>query len=618
MKTRGFHIKSIIATGGSVKLSRVNFEKGCNLLFGPSDSGKSTVFSVMEFLLGKKIDKKTKSPKPVKEGKGYDTYYMEIVTVEDNATHTIRRKVNENNLLVKDCSYEQFETSGNEGVWYPIVSTTKKTFSSYLMELNGFEEGLEVRSSTTNKNKMTYSLIRHLVLTGENRIISENPIFNPTGQRTDDQKERSMIYYLTTGNDDSEFEEREKAEIRKSRYNGMISLTEEEIGIVKARLEKLGDVSYADYNDDSAVQALEARLSVEENKLNKLYDERKELEEKLRKQESRQLFNVEFIKRMEMLQKHYETDLGRYEYLYEGASLFEMLPGGRECPFCHSPIEKRSDIDKEYFDAIQGEYDKLKVKIADVRTMIARKHHMIESIDYRLQKTRDAIAKTDDKIKTFATQMASIKDTLKLYQKNIEKKAESTYLSQELGRLLKKLDKLNQEQKEKPAEQPYVRQTNIKDDFCEYLKQKLVAWNLLNENEMVVFDENGFDFILGGKERLSCGKGTRGVTCSAILMTLVEYCYEKDIPFSNYLVLDSPITAHYDDEKVEADETTQAKFFKYCNETEFDYQLIVIDNKAPDEKKREELNNIHYVQFSDNNGFYQGALESEVFDYSLF
>lgn len=81
----------------------------------------------------------------------------------------------------------------------------------------------------------------------------------------------------------------------------MISLTEEEIELVKVRIEKLGDVSYADFNDDKAVKALETRLQEEEERLNKLYEERKEQEETLRKLESRRLFNAEFVKRMEML-----------------------------------------------------------------------------------------------------------------------------------------------------------------------------------------------------------------------------------------------------------------------------------------------------------------------------
>ena len=224
----------------------------------------------------------------------------------------------------------------------------------------------------------------------------------------------------------------------------------------------------------------------------------------------------------------------------------------------------------------------------------------------KIQKTQAAIGVADEKIKMFATQMAGIKETLRQYQRNIERKAESNYLASELSRLLKKLDKLNKEQSQKHVAEPYIRQTDIKGDFCRDLKEKLVTWNLLKENETVVFDENGFDFILGAKDRLSCGKGSRGVTCSAILMTLVEDCYKKDIPFSNFLVIDSPITAHYDGEDMEADETTQAKFFRYCNDTVFDYQLILIDNKAPDEAMRSQLSNIHYIQFTKENGFYQG------------
>lgn len=606
MKTKGFYIKSVISTGEGMKTARVDFKEGCNLLFGPSDSGKSTVFSVIEFMLGKFVDKSNKVPKPVTEGRGYDTYYMEIVTLEDDTVHTFRRKEKDNNVLVRDCAYEQFDTCGQQGQWYPIRNKTKKTLSAYLMELNGFDDGLEVKSSTTNKTRLTYSLIRHLVLADENRIISENPIFNPTGQRTDNQKEKSLIYYLTTGDDDSGFEEQEKDEIRKSRYKGMISLTEEEIELVKGRIEKLGDVSYADFNDDSAVKALETRLKEEEEKLNKLYEERKVQEEALRKMESRRLFNAEFVKRMEMLQKHYETDLGRYEYLFEGASLFEMLPNDKECPICHSRIANKSAIDTSYLAAIQGEYDKLKAKIADVRELVAKKPQTIGSMIQKIEKTQTAIRVTDEKIKMFATQMAGIKETLRQYQKNIEKKAESNYLASELSRLLKKLDKLNKEQTQKPAVEPYIRQTDIKEDFCRELKEKLVAWNLLRENDTVVFDENGFDFILGAKDRLSCGKGSRGVTCSAILMTLVEYCHKKDIPFSNFLVIDSPITAHYDGEDMEVDETTQTKFFKYCNDTAFDYQLILIDNKAPDEVRRGELSNIHYIQFTKEKGFYLG------------
>lgn len=606
MKNKGFYIKSVIAIGTGMKLSRVDFTSGCNFLFGPSDSGKSTVFSVIEFMLGKKVDKHNKSPKEVAEGWGYGTYYMEIVTFKDGLTHTFRRYVNKNELFVKDCSFEQFETLGFKGVSYPITSQNKETFSSYLMRLNGFDDELEVRRSTTDKEKLTFSLIRHLILTNETRIISENPIFNPTGQRTENQKEKSLIYYLTTGSDDNGFEETERTDIRKSRYKGMICLTEEEIKLVKERLEKIGDVDFADFNDESAMKSLEAKLKEEETKLNLIYAERKEIEDRNRKLESKILFNKEFVKRIEMLQAHYETDLSRYEYLYEGATLFELAGDNRECPFCHSLIEKENGLDDDYRNAIQVEYDKLRTKISDVREMIVKKKQYLSSLISQKQKILTELEAIESRISFFSTELVTIKETLKTYQKNIERKVESKMLATELTRLTRKLDKLNKEQKEKPAAPLYIRQTDIKEEFCHELKKKLVDWNIINDNETVVFDEDGFDFILGVKDRLSCGKGSRGVTCSAILMTLVEYCHQKDIPFSNLLVLDSPITAHYSDGKLVAGETTQAKFFKYCNYNSFDYQLIIIDNKAPNEDERKILSNIHYIKFTQENGFYKG------------
>ena len=50
MKSKGFYIKSVIAVGEGMITSRVDFKDGCNLLFGPSEMGKSSVFSLIDFI----------------------------------------------------------------------------------------------------------------------------------------------------------------------------------------------------------------------------------------------------------------------------------------------------------------------------------------------------------------------------------------------------------------------------------------------------------------------------------------------------------------------------------------------------------------------------------------
>ncbi len=604
MQNKGFYIKSVIATGEGMKLSRVNFTNGCNLLFGPSEKGKSSVFSVIDFLLGDDCD-----PKAVKESEGYDIYYMEYVTLADEKLYTVRRRLGKKQVLVKECSFEMFESVGVKG--QPYSMTGKKglpDYSQYLMGLNGFPEGLELKSSASRKISFKFTKIRNLILANENRIVSENPIFNPDNDTSVRQQEKSVIYYLTSGTDDSTFLVTEEDKVRKARYKGKIELTQDNIDAAEKRLQELGDADYAEFKDAGLVEVLQKQLLTEEESLNQLYERKRTLEDDKRKLTSKALFLKEFVSRMRMLERHYRTDVERYEYLFEGASLFSLLTENRECPLCHSTIIDETVIDEDYKKTIQEEANMLQVKLYDVQKMIEQKEELLTKTEKQIEKCGLQLEAIDGKVNSFTTQLASMRGLLSRYQTNLEKKAEVKFLTEEVRRLYQELSILKQEEKTKPQTEKYIRTTNIKEEFCNMLKEKLVDWNIIGENDTVVFDEDGFDFVLGGKKRLTCGKGARGVTCSAILMTLLEFCDIREIPFSKLLVLDSPITAHFDSGKLTAEETTQSRFFAYCNAHVSDYQLILIDNKSPNEKERQRLTNINYIEFSEEgrNGFYLG------------
>ena len=601
MTNKGFFIKAIIAKGDGMITSRVDFKEGCNLLFGPSEMGKSSVFSLIEYLLGGR-----ETPKQPPEGEGYTAFYMEYETIEDHQTHTVKRVHDEKTIQIKDCAYEQYETPSLKATSYK-----EKEYSQYLMTINGFDDNLKLRKSTTDKASFTYAWIRHLILADENRIVSELPIFNPQGQNTATTQEKSVIYYLTTGQDDSSFQEQEKKEHRDTRYEAMIALTHEDIEAVNKRIRDLGDVSYADFKDESILKAMEAKIAEEEGRLNERYNQRTKLENDRREVTSKLLFVREFIKRMEMLRKHYQTDIERYAFLFESANLFSLLTDTHECPVCHSEIKDMTQVDETYMETLQKEYEQVQSKINDIADLIEKKEKEKGRLIAQGNKIGLEINSAESEINSFTLKLSSIKSTLEKYQENIEKKAEARFLAEESQRLYKKLDKLEKEKKTKLATPEYHRQTSIGEEFCNMVKEKLVYWNILDEKDAVVFDESGFDFVLGGKARLTCGKGARGVTCSAILMTLLEYCDIKDIPFSHMMVLDSPITAHFTDKKRYAGETTQARFFQYCNEKVKDYQLIIIDNKSPEALERENLSNINYIEFSEEarNGFYLGKVE---------
>ena len=74
MANKGFYIKSVVAKGELVQDSQINFVKGCNVVYGPSDTGKTSLYSVIEFLLGK-----SSNPKIPLEGTGYSYLWRRIL-----------------------------------------------------------------------------------------------------------------------------------------------------------------------------------------------------------------------------------------------------------------------------------------------------------------------------------------------------------------------------------------------------------------------------------------------------------------------------------------------------------------------------------------------------------
>lgn len=149
-------------------------------------------------------------------------------------------------------------------------------------------------------------------------------------------------------------------------------------------------------------------------------------------------------------------------------------------------------------------------------------------------------------------------------------------------------------------------------EFYDTVKEKMVAWNLEN-HETIVMNLDDFDFTLGGKRRITCGKGYRGITATAIMMSLVEDCIYRNVPFTRLLVTDSPITAHFgkEDKKTDADdleENVQRSFFQYMEDKNWNYQLIMMDNKHPYTDQRKTMKNIHFIEFSETGrkGFYVG------------
>ncbi len=150
-------------------------------------------------------------------------------------------------------------------------------------------------------------------------------------------------------------------------------------------------------------------------------------------------------------------------------------------------------------------------------------------------------------------------------------------------------------------------------DYFELIKDILVKWNFMTKDENITFDYSQFDIMIGDRHRRSYGQGNRGVSCAAMMIALMDFCKKNERAFSSLLVLDSPMSTRYDGKVLGEDNRKMGvldAFATYCNNRQWEYQIIIIDNKiSTNDFDLSSLNNIHFVRFGtkERKGLFLGA-----------
>src|SRR5690606_10911593 len=109
----GFYIKQLCVTGLNLAPGEIIFEKGGNLVTGDSDSGKSYLFAVLQYALGR-----SNEIKDIPESVGYEDFLIQINSFQDDTPYTLYRKINYNTIDIKQCELRIFFTSSAENNTY--------------------------------------------------------------------------------------------------------------------------------------------------------------------------------------------------------------------------------------------------------------------------------------------------------------------------------------------------------------------------------------------------------------------------------------------------------------------------------------------------------------------
>lgn len=600
MELQGFYIKEFEARGEDVIPSHVSFEKGFNAVVGQSDTGKSTLFKLMDYVLGKSAMKIDLPP----QGDGFDTFFLEIHTYEEKI-YTLMRKFGKGSVIIKECTLDQYEST-SKCTPYDVGANANVKLSDFLLSISGVPNIYIKKSEKTKPIKLTYPQIRHIVFVNEDKTTSATtPSLFPDSNFTFITQYRHTLSYLMSGEDDRDFIPDETPDIRKSRINGKIEYLDIEIEDLLTERMRLSDsVGYVSMSDKNFVDSYKRSMSVLSRTLDSLVDELQHKQSLVVQYRDEKNELGLFIVRLKQLKENYELELSRLEFINHGTSYLSALTTNK-CPLCGSELDSGKIHDLEYTQyhvALQHEYAEIQFKINDVTSLIAAKEKELLQKETELFTTQTQIGDLNKRIENIKPDYDKLSELIKRGEENLSRKLKYEQLGGLIERkqkekelAVKQLSEVNGTKKNE-AEKTYVT-----EDFLKEVKEILLAMQFIKEDTLVDFDTATNDVLIDTRKRSSFGKGNRSIIACAMNFALIDYCMKQQRPFSRLLVYDSPLCTKYG--KTTSDRATDNvldAYAKYCNDKAWKYQVIIFDNKIDSDAEhvnKDLYPNIHFVEF---------------------
>jgi hypothetical protein len=580
-------LRHLCFTGPDKVPALLTFERGLNVLYGASDTGKSFVLEAIDFMLGG-----SKPLRGIKERVGYDQVFLGI-EVTNGSLFTLYRSSNGGDFYFFEGLHQSFpEDKEATTLLQKHAKGKSNSVSNFLLsELKLTNK--KIRKNQEKTEQFTFRTLAKFCIVGEGDIQAQrSPI--ERGQVIDKTKEYSAFKLLLSGIDDSSFV--------ASKQNSVMSQSRE------AKIEILDEVLLSLRNklasDDSELEKLEESLdkleatisqekqslAITESHYQEVTRRRNELRYKFQSGIERQGEIQDLLARFSLLEQHYQSDITRLIGIQEAGSLVAALQP-ETCPLCGAePKDQHQEKDCDgnvnaVVSASEAEIRKISLLRQELKDTITKLYQEAESFAGLMPAIEEELGKVEKAIKKLQPELAqhrtgysdlidiksTINDQLAIWNQVLELQSRRSFLTEtpDLQDESQSITDLS---------------TSLLDMFAQHVEKILKAWKLPN-SERVQFDSSTRDLVINGSPRTSHGKGMRSITHAAFTIGLLEYCRDKDLPHPGFVILDSPLLAYRQPEG-DADDLrdtdVQEKFYEYLAGWN-DSQVLIIENVTPPE-----------------------------------
>lgn len=588
--SQAIHFKHICFTGLHKEPASLEFMQGVNLLYGASDTGKSFVLGAIVYMLGGNILKN------IPERVGYDNIFLAVET-SSGEQFTLRRSTEGGNYHL----YQGLHKKIPEGIEPEVVyqmSVQKlpeggKKISEFILNkvgLSGKKLKKNQRYETVNLN---LSHIFNLCFVDEETIYRQSSVIDRDDTILNTQ-DHSLFKLLLTGVDDGALVADIPRKDRQLSKNAKLEVIDTLIENNNQRISEY-NVSYEDALDQ--FKNIQASINREQELLAASESEYKELiktrnllryEENTKIERRHEIDGI--IRRFQLLDDHYQSDLERLDSICEAGAFMCLLPDA-QCPHCGaSPAAQNHSI-----NCSVNIVPTVEAAIAEKNKIIRLKSELIQTIDDLHSESlyvENIIPGINRRLKTLEGKIEEISPLIKSSSATYSELLEKRTLLKEIISAYEQISGLADMKKEVEAEarpkgsagqaaESSLPQSLL-NDLAKHIESVLKAWEF-PDSERVFFDTEANDLTINGKRRKDRGKGMRSVIHAAFNIGLLEFCQKHKLPHLGVVVLDSPLLAYRepDDDMDSLRETSvQDKFYEYLLNIK-DRQVIIIENVNP-------------------------------------
>jgi hypothetical protein len=600
---KGFYIKEIRLTGPEVNDAFIEFYRGLNIVSGASDTGKTYVFECIEYMMGA-----SKPPKEIIEARDYTHIMMQIET-NDGVVISFKRKIDDERIDAAFTTIDNFDRIQQYITLNTKHDATKSdNISMFFLNRIGIKDIVLLKKNNRGeKQTLSFRNICHLNNINETNIIKDSsPIL--TGQNVTATVEKSIFKYILTGIDDEKCDQIEDVKLRKAKIISVIDFISDEIATLNETLQNVeNELSICKTIEENELTALEIEIKEFENQLRtKLLQKKqlnKQIDEKLSEKQRLQALQDRFS----LLEKHYNSDLERLQFLEEGTDFVSQVEKV-SCPVCHgnmNAVDFTTEISDDLSAAYQNERQKIKIQLLDLKDTVQGLITQISIIDTDVVELQDLLNIVDKEIASIKPQLKSIKSIIKRNENYIKLNNQKEYVAAEVSRKIALKIAYEENSKKTPPSLQYKSElsSQLLEDFCAEIKNTLINW-CFDESGEVTFDKKSFDIKIGAKKRGSFGKGYRAFLYAAFVISLMRYTIKNQLVHPGVVVMDSPLVTLKEKETgTDVPDKMQNAMFNDMAKNNANQQIIIFENKQPTAPIAGKVNQIVFTK-DKNNGRY--------------